>query len=64
MRGPRHGLNIDLRGSRGVHSAPFFSQTPNLPTRRAGGRTRGTSRGGPGGGAHTGRLHDLSLIHI
>eukprot|EP00969_Alexandrium_andersonii_P130746 5781947-Alexandrium_andersonii.AAC.1 len=49
LGGPRNGLEIDLRSSRGVRSAPFFAPIPNLPTNRAGGRAGGASRGGPGG---------------
>eukprot|EP00969_Alexandrium_andersonii_P143703 6354568-Alexandrium_andersonii.AAC.1 len=40
-RGPRNGLNIDLRSSRRVRSAPFFAQMPNPPTKWAGGRAGG-----------------------
>eukprot|EP00969_Alexandrium_andersonii_P047428 2080732-Alexandrium_andersonii.AAC.1 len=37
IRGPRNGLTAAPRSSRGVNSAPFFAQMPNLPPKRAGG---------------------------
>eukprot|EP00969_Alexandrium_andersonii_P153583 6791562-Alexandrium_andersonii.AAC.1 len=45
LHGPRRGLEIALRSSRGVRSAPFFAQMPNPPTKVAGGRAGGASRG-------------------
>ena len=56
LRGPRNGLEIGPRSSRGVRSAPFFAQMPNLPTKRAGGRAGGASRvdRGPGPGVSRG----------
>eukprot|EP00969_Alexandrium_andersonii_P008232 357948-Alexandrium_andersonii.AAC.1 len=49
LRGPRNGRNIDPRSSAGCILRRFFVQTPNLPTKRAGGRAGGASRGGPRG---------------
>eukprot|EP00969_Alexandrium_andersonii_P158451 7000293-Alexandrium_andersonii.AAC.1 len=46
LRGPRNGLEIGTRSS--GRSAPFSAQMPNPPTRRAGGRGGGASRGGLG----------------
>eukprot|EP00969_Alexandrium_andersonii_P250794 11084439-Alexandrium_andersonii.AAC.1 len=37
--GPKKSLKIDPGSPRGVRSAPLFAQRPNLPTKRAGGRT-------------------------
>eukprot|EP00969_Alexandrium_andersonii_P052181 2291023-Alexandrium_andersonii.AAC.1 len=34
LHGTRNGLEIGLRSSRGVLSAPLFSQAPDLPTTR------------------------------
>eukprot|EP00969_Alexandrium_andersonii_P148372 6558620-Alexandrium_andersonii.AAC.1 len=33
LRGPRNGLGIGPRSSRGVHSEQLFAQIRNLPTR-------------------------------
>eukprot|EP00969_Alexandrium_andersonii_P336342 14866564-Alexandrium_andersonii.AAC.1 len=49
MRNRLRRSKLELRGSRGVRSAPFFAQMPNLPTTWAGGRAGGASRGGLGG---------------
>eukprot|EP00969_Alexandrium_andersonii_P114942 5083228-Alexandrium_andersonii.AAC.1 len=56
LRGPRTGLKVDPRSSGGMHSAPLLVQTPNPPTKRAGGRASGASRGRQGGGAPLGGL--------
>eukprot|EP00969_Alexandrium_andersonii_P168966 7467935-Alexandrium_andersonii.AAC.1 len=49
LRGPRHFIEIGPRSSRDMRFAPLFAQMPNLPTKRAGGRAGGASRGGPEG---------------
>eukprot|EP00969_Alexandrium_andersonii_P331217 14639158-Alexandrium_andersonii.AAC.1 len=49
LRGPKNGPNMGPRSSGGVRSAPFLTQIPNPPTKGAGGRARGASRGRPGG---------------
>eukprot|EP00969_Alexandrium_andersonii_P280037 12379416-Alexandrium_andersonii.AAC.1 len=50
LRGPRNHLKIGPQTSGEVRSAPLLAQMPNLPTKRAGGRAGGASRGGPGRG--------------
>eukprot|EP00969_Alexandrium_andersonii_P252895 11177405-Alexandrium_andersonii.AAC.1 len=45
LRGPRNGLKVDPGSSGRVQSAPLFAQMPNPPTKWAGGRARGASRG-------------------
>eukprot|EP00969_Alexandrium_andersonii_P097701 4313401-Alexandrium_andersonii.AAC.1 len=57
LRGPRNGVTICSQSSRGVRPALLFTQVPNLPTKRAGGRAGCASRGDSGeGGAPQGRL--------
>eukprot|EP00969_Alexandrium_andersonii_P248299 10972109-Alexandrium_andersonii.AAC.1 len=49
LRRPRNGLNTCTQSFRAVRSALLFAQMQNLPTRQAGGRAGGASRGGSGG---------------
>eukprot|EP00969_Alexandrium_andersonii_P311283 13754900-Alexandrium_andersonii.AAC.1 len=49
LRGPRNGLRVALRSSGGMRSALLLRQTPNLPTKPAGGCAVGAFRTGPGG---------------
>eukprot|EP00969_Alexandrium_andersonii_P016001 700232-Alexandrium_andersonii.AAC.1 len=35
LRGPRNGLELDPRSSRGARPAPLFALTPNLTTKGA-----------------------------
>eukprot|EP00969_Alexandrium_andersonii_P356309 15446277-Alexandrium_andersonii.AAC.1 len=35
LRGPRNGLKIGTRSSRGVRAAPLLAQIPNPPTKSA-----------------------------
>eukprot|EP00969_Alexandrium_andersonii_P303696 13425801-Alexandrium_andersonii.AAC.1 len=44
LRGPRSGIDIAVRSSRGVGSAPVFQQMLNLSTKRANERAGGAPR--------------------
>eukprot|EP00969_Alexandrium_andersonii_P370043 15476423-Alexandrium_andersonii.AAC.1 len=45
LRESRDGLKFGPPSSEGLRSAPFFAQIPILPTKQAGGRDAGASRG-------------------